>query len=96
MSYFMKLKKQMDAEQAAAIAATQNAPKEKVSVRLSFWAGEFTFSDGEKKVTGEVKENCNHTRRLIDRANEIAKANQVQLIVQDCGSAVMTECKDYR
>lgn len=97
MSYFRNLKIQADAEQAAQIEATKDAPREKEPVILSFECGEFWFRDGEKDITGKLGDDRgDHIDRLIARANEIAKECKTQLIVQDCGSAVMSECKDYR
>ena len=97
MNYFRNLKIQADAEQAAQIAATQNAPKEKEPICLSFDCGEFWYRDGEKNITGKLGEDRDaHIDRLIARANEIAKERKAQLIISTCGSAVLSECKDYR
>jgi len=97
MSYFQNLRNQADAEQAAQIAATQNAPNEKEPVRLSFDCGEFWYRDGQKDITGKLGEDRDdHIDRLIARANEVAKERRVKLIISTCGNAVVDECKDYR
>lgn len=98
MNYFQRLTEEHKAEQQAQVEATKQAPKPQAAVLLSFWKGEFTFSDGEKEITGKLSKSDrrNHVNQLVARANEVASEKKAQLIVSDSGHAVMAYCADYR
>lgn len=98
MGYFQRLPEEHKQEQAEQVEATKQAPKPKAAVLLSFWMGEFTFSDGTKEMTGKLSkgDRKNHVNQLVARANEVAAEQKAQLIVSDAGHAVMAYCADYR
>lgn len=85
------------------MAKQEEAPQPKQeekpdTISLSFWGGEFTFNDGEKKVTGKINpaNYKEHANKLWNRANELAKERKMKLSFSDCGSAVLGMCPDYR
>lgn len=99
MNYFKNLKAQADAEQAAQIEATKNETDEEYGpILLDFYSGVATLTAGAEKVSEKMplENRSAHIDKWIARADATARERKVQLIVQDCGSAVMSECKDYR
>jgi hypothetical protein len=86
---------QRDEENAQLNEAYQDKPEppKENKIRLEIWAGEFTFSDGEKEVTGKINGRFNE---LYSRAVEVAKERKARLVVVNGYKTCPAYCKDFR